>query len=262
MKKYFLILFTCLSSLIHCQIKDTIEIKRIYVSNISVKSLFREIKKNFKKNLITNHQNYKFNILVKDSTTSIISFSGDCEKGIEEALLKRRFPNCIEEKVKTNYFEELDKSDNPLWLLTNSGLRYINISKFLDEINTNEVVSNENESSLDFNFSFKDYNCFLRVDKINKNVIFLKIKGNKINDSSRRRSIGTSNYLNSETKYEILEMDLEINFASNEDKIYLISYKRILDIPKYELKVYQRNKENLLDKTYNYKFKSSVIIEI
>lgn len=259
MKKIaFLVLFFC--QLNNAQEIDTVVIKDVYISDIHIKEYFTEIKKKYKNNLNTNSKSYNFSFESKNQNKTFISEKGTCNIGSE--LFKRELPSCIKNKIETDYFASLDDKDSPYFILTNSRLFYLNISKLLDKINLNLVEFMEEDYYIDFSFKYRDYNCVLRINKKTKNVISLELKSNLIEKSSTRSTKGTVSFLNSETNYLIEKELIKMNFQEENDKIVLKSYEHDLEIPNYEIKVYEENKDNKLKNTYNFNLKTHNYINL
>lgn len=248
------------SQLINAQEIDTVVIKDVYISDIHIKEYFNEIKKNYKNNLNTTSKSYNFSFESTNQNKNFISEKGNCNIGSE--LFKRELPDCIKNKIETNYFNSLDDKDSPYFILTNSRLFYLNISKLLDKINLNLVEFMEEDKYIDFSFKYRDYNCLLRINKNTKNVIFLELKGSMVEKSSTRETKGTVKFLNSVTNYMIENELIKMDFQEENDKIVLKSYEHHLEIPSYEIKIYDENKDNKLKNTFNFNLKTHNYIKL
>lgn len=256
MKKTVCLIVLFLTQLTYSQsIKDTIVIDKVFVSNIPLSDYFKDIRKNYEKNLNTKNTDLNYSFNIKNNNEKLIDSKIICNTNIKKELFKREFPKCVNSLLSTNFFNDLDDGDSPFFILTNSRLFYFEISELLGKINVNAVEYLEEEFYIDFSFKYRDYDCILRVDKETKNILLFNMKLVDKLKSSTRKTKGTIKYTNSETKYKIDFEEIDIQFVLENGQINFKSFTHTLDIESYSIKVYDENKENKLLFSKNYSFK-------
>lgn len=254
-KTYIYLTFFFVSFSIYSQ--DTIKLNNVTVSNFNHNKIKKEIKKKFKKNFKFSNYNYNINLKSNDGKNNIIiNINENNLSNLDKFIYENKIPENIKLKINNNYFEDIDDFNSPVYLLTIARFKYIKINDYIKNIEINTIdFLDDKKKILKINSEYKDYNIVITLNYKTFNVLSIEFKlKEKTKKKSIRKTTGTTNYLNSESSFDLLNESIKFDFEEVNNELYLINYENNIIITNYIVKIYEQNKTNklILNKIYNF----------
>lgn len=250
---HFLIIFS-ISSICHSQ--DTIKLSTISVTNIKHDKIKKEIEKSFRKNYKFSNNEYLISFKTKLSNNNyLIDYTENNAENTDEDMFNKTLSPKIKSAIQTNYFDDIDSFNSPMFLLTSSRFYLLKINDYINSVEIKSIETLGNINFLKITATYKDYYLIIILNKKSRNI--LSIDFNNIKSSfhqNNKKTVGTTKYLNSSSNYEISYEKVSIKFDEIDNKIFLNGYEHNMNISNYNIKIYEQNKLNnlILDKNYSF----------
>lgn len=243
--------------------QDTIQLDEVKVYGKQNSSILKKIQKKFKKKFTFSRDFYQISLHSDCNNQNIFSIE---EKNIQlddKFTKKRLFPENIEQKLNIDYFKKknIDEFHSPIFLLTKAHLRYIQLDKYITQVEIEKIQSAENDLLI-LSGVYDQCRIELCVDATSLDTKWIKIYTiEPLLKKATSMTKGSSKYTNAISNY-YLETNVTITYLSDNQRLYLQDFKNHINVIDYDIRLFDKNKKNEMIQTYLFQIQSSLQLNL